>query len=57
MKKLKERYDDHNMTCVPIMTLKEIAIIAEKGNRTIPKQVEKYLTESIAREKKKGRYR
>jgi len=53
-KDLKERYDDYNITRVLKSTMKKIAIIAENNNRSITKQVDKYLTEAMAREKKKG---
>ncbi len=35
--------------------MKKVAIIAEKNIRTITKQVEKYLTEGLARDKKNAK--
>ncbi len=52
---IKERYDGYSMIRVQQSTMKRIAINAEKNNRTKTKQIEKYLTEAIAKEKKKGR--
>ena len=51
---IKERYDGYSMIRVQKSTMKRIAINAEKNNRTKTKQVDKYLTEATAREKKKG---
>ena len=52
---IKERYDGYSMIRVQKSTMKRIAINAEKNNRTKTKQIEKYLTEAIAKGKKKGR--
>ncbi len=51
----KERYNGYSMIRVQKSTMKRIAINAEKNNRTKTKQIEKYLTEAIAKKKKKGR--
>ena len=51
--KPKETITDYKVTKIPNNTMNKIAIIAEKNIRTITKQVEKYLTEGLAREKGK----
>ena len=51
--KPKEITTDFNMTRIPTNTMKKVAIIAEKNMRTMTKQVEKYLMEGLARDKKR----